>query len=273
MQFYPTFDADSIRLNMPACPVLLPASSWARLPRKADRALPVPRIPAQVPKLAADSGGFVASLRAKKLGLADGYSYSSDEYVIWLQALGPRLSWAGMFDYCCAGATERQVVRERQVKTTAMARLFWKRYQGMGIVFVPTVQGQTVADYRRHARELRPLIEEMARTYRQRRAWRVGIGGLVQRGAETIRQVCAAVAEELPGIPFHLWGLSLRTLRSPMVLPRQVISCDSSSWNWRYGQNLEECRASGLSVRQWVITVALPRYRANVQQDQETPQQ
>lgn len=102
--------------------------------------------------------------RAKKLGLEDGYSYTPDEYVAWLEALGPRLSWAGTFDYCCAGATDRQVIRERQAQTTEMAWLFWQRYQQTGAVFVPTIQGRLPDDYRQHVWELRPLIEEMAST-------------------------------------------------------------------------------------------------------------
>lgn len=81
------------------------------------------------------------------------------------------------------------------------------------------------------------------------------------------------MADELLDIPLHAWGLSLRTLRTPIVLPRQVISCDSSSWNWRYGRDVEDCRASGLSVRQWAITVALPRYQAAVEYGRSSPKQ
>ena len=271
MHFYPTFDADSIRTNMPACSVLLTASSWARQSREANGALRVPRIPTQVTEIAADSGGFMASVRAKKLGLADGYSYSPDQYVAWLQALGPRLSWAAMFDY--RGSQDRQQTREAQEQTTKCAWLFWQKFRHTGIVWVPALQGWLPEEYQRHAEELRPLLEQMACYYGPQSAWRVGIGTLCQRSAETIRQVCAAVAEELPGIPLHAWGLTLHTVRAPMVLPRQVISCDSSSWNWRYGRDLEEWRASGLSQRQWAITVALPRYRIAVEQAVGAPKQ
>ena len=118
-----------------------------------------------------------------------------------------------------------------------------------------------------------PLLEQMASHYGPQSAWRVGIGTLCQRPAETICQVCAAVAEELPGIPLHLWGLSLRTLRSPIVLPQQVVSLDSSSWNWRYGRDLEEWRASGLSQRYWAMTVALPRYLATIERAWSSPRQ
>ena len=48
MQFYPTLDSDSIRPYLPAHPMLLPASSWARQLRGPEGALPVPHIPVQV---------------------------------------------------------------------------------------------------------------------------------------------------------------------------------------------------------------------------------
>jgi hypothetical protein len=277
MRFYPTFDSDSIRDFMPAHPVLLPASSWARQPRGPQGALPVPCIPPQVPEIAADSGGFAASLRAKKLGLEDGYSYTPDQYVTWLEALGSRLSWAATFDWCCEPqvAADERAVRERQDKITEMAWLFWQRYRRQtSIVWVPTIQGWTIADYQRHARDLRPLIERMARYYQKQSTWRVGIGTLCRRTrVGTIRQVCAAVAEELPGVPLHLWGVSLRTFRAPVALPTQAVSFDSSSWNRLFARGREEWHTSGLRQRQWTITIALPRYLAAVEHAWSSPKQ
>jgi hypothetical protein len=98
MQFYPTLDSGSVRLFLPSHPVLLPASSWARQIRRAGNALAAPEIPEQVPEIAADCGGFMASQRAKKLGLEDGYTYTPAQYVAWLKRLGPRLSWAATVD-------------------------------------------------------------------------------------------------------------------------------------------------------------------------------
>ncbi len=54
---YATIDADSVRPYMPAVPVMLPASSWAR------RGMRSPRLPAHVLETSADSGGFVAARR------------------------------------------------------------------------------------------------------------------------------------------------------------------------------------------------------------------
>jgi hypothetical protein len=164
------------------------------------------------------------------------------------------------------------VIRQRQEKTTELAWLFWSRYQQVA-VWVPTIQGQSVADYRWHARGLRPLIEQMAGQYGETSAWRVGIGGLVRRGVEMICQVCTAVAGELSGIPLHAWGVSLRAFRSPLAFPRQLISCDSSSWNSRFCRDIEDCRASGLRQREWTITRALPRYLCALEEAQAAPKQ
>src|ERR1051326_3254387 len=140
MQFYPTLDSNSVRSFLPAHPMLLPASSWSRQLRGPQGALPVPHIPAQVPEIAADSGGFAAALRANKLGLEDGYSYTPEQYVAWLRALGPRLSWCATMDFCVepAIADDRRTIRQRQTKTTEMAWYFWQHFRRLGLVWVPT---------------------------------------------------------------------------------------------------------------------------------------
>lgn len=276
MQFYPTLDPDSVRSYLPAHPLLLPASSWARQRRRAEDALPVPHIPPQVPEIAADSGGFAAALRAQKLCLEDGYSYSPQQYVTWLEGLGPRLAWAATMDYPCESSLAEgdSAVRQRQARTTEMAWFFWQRYREETFAWVPTVQGRSIADYRRHAQELRPLLEEMAACYGPQSAWRVGIGTLCKRASvELIRQVCRAVAEELPGVAQHLWGVSLRVVRSPIALPAEVQSVDSSSWNRLFYRDKEAWHASGLSERRWTIQVALPDYLAKLERAWSTPKQ
>ncbi len=276
MQFYPTLDADSMREYLPAIPFLLPASSWGRLPRRADGALPVPRIPPQVPALAADCGGYVASLRAKRLGLEDGYTYTPEQYLAWLEALGPRLSWAATFDWCCEPpvAGSRVLIRQRQHKTTEMAWHFWGQHKYCQFAWVPTIQGWDIADYVWHARQLQPLIQEMASFYGAHRGWRVGIGTLCQRASiPMIQAVCAAVSSVLPDIPLHLWGVSLRLFRAPAALPNMVTSFDSSSWNRLFGREIEAFRRSGLSQRRWTITVALPWYLAEVSRALAGPKQ
>lgn len=88
-----------------------------------------------------------------------------------------------------------------------------------------------------------------------------------------IRQVCTAVAEELPGVPLHLWGASLRLSLSRLALPEQIVSVDSSTWNRLWYRGREALRASGLAQRQWTISVALPQTLAAFERARATPKQ
>lgn len=265
MKFYATIDSDSVRPYMPDVPVLLPASSWAR------KKLAAPRLPAHVTERAADSGGFVATFRWGD------YRYTPAQYVGWLRTFGPR--WAATMDYCCEDEITGGVpgvVRERQRKTTEMARHFWGTYRRAGSwCWVPTVQGWRVDDYVRHAGELRPLVEEMADYYGPGSDFRVGVGTLCRRAsAAMVREVAHAVAQELPGVPLHLWGIKLTALKERIALPPQVVSVDSAAWNGGIGgQALEERRASGLTQRRYAYTVALPAYLAKVEAALDEPKQ
>lgn len=76
MNFYATIAYEQIRQFMPGVPYLLPASSWARGMRK-DGTLPAPAIPAHIPEVAADSGGFVATK------IWGDYRYSPGQFDYW----------------------------------------------------------------------------------------------------------------------------------------------------------------------------------------------
>lgn len=194
--FYATLDADSVRASLPAVPVLLPATAWAR------RGFRPVRLPAHVADVAVDSGGFVATFRH-----GGDYRYIPAAYVAWLRTITPAPAWAATMDYCCEPeiAGRPGVVRERQERTTEMAWRFWRDYQAAPWCWVPTVQGWAVADDARHAAELRPLIENMRAHYGPASAWRVGMGTLCRRAsALDIHDVVRAVAAVLPGVPLHL---------------------------------------------------------------------
>jgi hypothetical protein len=254
MVFYATIDADSIRSYMPAVPVLLPASSWAR------KHLSRPNLPIQITETAADSGGYVAT---KVWG---DYRYSPAHYVAWLSTWVP--TWAATMDYCCEDeitAGQPGLVRERQRRTTVKAQYFWQWHRRVPWVWVPTIQGWQVEDYVAHARELAPLIRKMRRHYGAGSAFRVGIGTLCRRASpELIRRITLAVASQLPGVPLHLWGIKLTALQARGGLPARVVSIDSAAWNGRFGPQIEAQRQSGLSQRQYAYTVALPRYLEKV---------
>lgn len=274
VQFYPTLDSDSIRSHLPTGSYLLPAASWARQ-RKPGQPLPVPRLPNHIGEIAADCGGYVASMRAHHLGLSDGYTFSPDEYVEWLALLGPRLTWAATFDRCIQPAKgSPEFVRQAQEYTTERAWYFWQRFRAVPWTWTVTIQGWSVAEYAWHAEQLRPLIEEMATDYGPQRGWRVGIGSLCRRASVPLMlAVCQAVSTILHDIPLHLWGVSWLVFHAPVELPGQLVSVDSSAWNRLSEPARAECRASGLSQREWASTVALPRYLAKVAQAEGQPKQ
>lgn len=258
--FYATVDSDSVRQFMPDVPYMLPASSWARY------GLPAPRLPAHVRTVAADSGGFVA---ARVWG---DYRYTPRQYVDWLETFRPE--WAATMDYCCE-LELAQATPERQARTTENARLFWREYRAVPWSWVPTIQGLTPADYRRHAREMRPLVEQMLAAYGVESGFRVGIGTLCRRASpRLIHEIVRAVRGELPEhTPLHLWGVKLGALQAAAALPC-VVSADSAAWNGLFSREARErIHASGLSQRRYLYTVALPAYRAKVAQATSAPKQ
>ena len=251
MTFYATVPAGDERTLMPDVPYLFPASSFAR-PRYKMRA---PRLPDHITDLAADCGGYVATVRWGE------YRYSPAEYVAWLESWKVKPVWAATMDFCCEQdiATDKAEVMLRQDKTTDMAYLFWEEYRDCPWAWVPTIQGWNVDDYVRHANELKPLVYEMKDHYTD--GWRVGIGTLCQRAdGRMIRDVVMAVTSVLPDVPIHLWGVKLGAFQGEEGLPEQVCSMDSAAWNGLFGKNRERWRASGLPQREWSYKVALPEY-------------
>lgn len=267
--FYYTVPYDRVRKYMPNVPMLLPASSWSRVNLRR------PPMPKHITEVAADSGGFVATFKWGD------YRFTPEQYVRWLDTFNP--SWAATMDYCCENeitSGRPGIVLERQQRTSAMAYSFWKDYRDPSWAWVPTIQGWKVEEYRRHAIELRPLIREM-QIYFESRApgrFRVGIGTLCNRAnAEMVRRVAAAVAEELPGIPLHLWGVKLAVLRSPVALPH-VISVDSAAWSVGGLKSdgiaaRDEQKALGMTQREHEWFIQLPRYKRKVDAALAKPKQ
>lgn len=250
IEFYATTDCDSIRPYMPSdVAYMLPASSWSR---KNMRAV---KLPAHVKRVAADCGGFVATK------IWGDYRYTPARYVEWLNTFKP--IWAATMDYCCENeitSGKAGIVRERQHRTTELAKHFWQNYKHLPLCWVPTIQGWHIEDYIYHARQLKSLIHEMRDYYGITSEFRVGIGTLCARAdSRMVRDVVNAVSTELHGIPFHLWGVKLDVLKSVYAMP-QVISVDSAAWNGLFGSDLQKYKASGLKQREYTYQVALPAY-------------
>lgn len=273
IQFYPTVSRGELGKYLDTDTILLTASSFAaqevRKYGTVRGALPQPKLPEFVVNRAADCGGFVATFKWGK------YPYSPEQYVEWLYGWRPQ--WAATMDYCCEpevlGKTDG-IVRERQQQTTEMARHFWRTWQDAPWHWVPTVQGWTVEDYRRHAYELKSLIDEMSDFYGPDSHFRVGIGTLCRRASvEMIHEVTRSVSAILPGVPLHLWGIKLGALQAPLALPESVTSVDSAAWNGLFRTGREEWKTSGLPQRRWIFDVALPRYQAKVDAALSQPKQ
>ena len=231
--------------------------------------IPVPVLPQGATDVAADCGGFVATFKWGD------YRYTPEQYVAWLSAWNP--SWAACMDYCCEDEIttgKPGIVLARQDKTTTMAYHFWRRWQDAPWCWVPTIQGWTVADYKRHAVEMKPLIDAMYAHYGPDSAFRVGIGTLCHRASvEMIRAVVTAVHDILGNVPLHLWGIKLSTMQSPIALPESVVSVDSAAWNGMWGDGRNLWKETGMTQRQWCLQVALPSYQARLERALAVPKQ
>lgn len=264
IQFYATIARDTVRPYMPTnIRILLPASSFYDNGKLYRPVLP----DAPFTDRAADCGGFVATR------IWGDYRYTPDQYVEWLHTWRP--TWAATMDYCCEDeitSGRHGIVRERQQRTSDMAWHFWNSYRDLPYVWVPTIQGWHVDDYRRHAEEMKPLVEQMAAHYGER--FRVGIGTLCRRAStEQIHAVVNAVSRALPGRGIHLWGVKQGAIRSRIGLPSDVVSVDSAAWNGLYGRDIEKYRESGMREAEYAYRVNLPRYIARFEEACREPKQ
>ncbi len=263
--FYATFCATDVRDYIPrGTSVLLPASSYARF-RRRDGSIRPAKLPEHITDRAADCGGYVATK------IWGDYRYTAEQYVEWLDSFSPR--WAAMMDYCCEPdiATNADAIRSRQDRTTANAYSMWQNYKSEPWAWVPTIQGWNPDDYTRHATELAPLIDEMATYYGKDSAFRVGVGTLCQRAdIAMIRSVVKAVRRVLPTQPLHLWGVKGDALGGTDVLPGNIASVDSAAWTWAANTNR---RGTGMTCREYALTVQLPAYTERFNRKVSTPRQ
>ena len=273
LTFYPTVSRDEVGKYLTSPCVLLVASSFAAAEvRKHDYVigrLPQPNLSENVTLRAADCGGFVSTFKWGN------YRYSPEQYVEWLHGWMPQ--WAATMDYCCEDeitSGQSGIVRKRQHMTTGMADYFWTNFKDAPWCWVPTIQGWEVEDYKRHAFEMKYLIEEMQAYYGTDSFFRVGIGTLCRRASVgMIYEVVKEVSKILDNVPLHLWGVKLGLLQSPLALPEQVVSMDSAAWNGLFRTGRNEWKTSGLPQRQWIHAVALPRYEGKVRAALSTPKQ
>lgn len=233
--------------EVPAVPVLVAASAcWDG---RALRAYPWTRT--SIVRFC-DSGGFVFG---RKHG---SFPFGTAEYAAWLELMQPDV--AACLDLPCEAeiAGDDAEVARRQAWTLEAAADLMARPAPWR--WLPVIQGRELRHYIKHARAYKAA--GLVREY-------MGIGSLCRRSSiREIRAIVATLADELPGVRFHLFGVALRLLTGRIALPPATLSLDSASWNSRFGSDLPafnaEMQARGWSQRETAIRWALPRYGAKV---------
>lgn len=251
--FFYTQTPDTMRADLwshadaPAVPVLVAASAcWD------GRQLRAYSWPRTATVRFCDSGGFVFG---RKYGR---FPFSCDEYMTWLELMQPDV--AACLDLPCEAeiaADDAEVACRQAWALEAAADLMarpapWR--------WLPVLQGRKLQHYVKHARAYKAagLVQPF-----------MGIGSLCRRSSiREIRAIVSTLADELPGVRFHLFGVALRLLAGRIALPPAALSLDSAAWNGRFGSDLPafnaEMLARGWSQRETAIRWALPRYAAKV---------
>lgn len=275
MDFYVTAGYKEASKRMPeGYKWLFPASSWFNQDTGEFRK---PNLPA-LDHFAIDCGGFVA---ARKWGGA--YRYTATQYINWIYQFQTFPQWAAIQDYCCEDEIttgNSGVVRQRQQMTTHKIEKFYRDYRHLPWCWIPTVQGWRVEEYINHAIEIKPLVEQWQKFYAARgqsALFRVGIGTLCARPfTADIQAIVCAVADILPDVSFHLWGVKLQVLKSKVQLPR-ITSVDSAAWNGLFGKDRHKAReiyqALNITKRAYEFDIALPQYMGKVQHALQQPKQ
>jgi hypothetical protein len=285
LDFLPTLYYGCLRRFMPDVKYMIPASSWAGYEMKRHgyirKKIPVPSLPGHLSYWAADSGGFVA------MKLWGTYPYTPDQYMRWLESVRIAPAWAAIFDFCCEqNLCQTQAyevfVRDQQERTTEMIYHFWQRYRHTcSFPLVPTIQGSTPESYRRHARQLRPLLEEMQAFYGPSSEWRVGVGSLCKRTRiSDIVDILTVVHQELPGMNLHGWGLKVGAFKAKMGVKGKIRvqlpgikSADSATWHGFFGSDHKKWKKSGKTKMRYAYEIALPEYLAKVEEALSLPEQ
>jgi len=138
-----------------------------------------------------------------------GFHFTAEQYVSWIEALGPAVRWAVLPDWPCEGASAQEV-RRRQIATTETAVDALGHHLNAAWCWCPVLQGQTVDDYLRHAIDIVAWVYELREVYAARGQadnFRVCIGTLCRRNAVAeIRTIVSNVAAVREGLQLHLLG-------------------------------------------------------------------
>lgn len=216
-------DMDRARLPQGAAVLAVASGFWDNDRRR----FKIKRPPADhIGSLAIDSGGFVM---AAKYGA---YPWRMEQYIQFIRDMSRDvlLAFCASMDYAC----EREVNREtyatnrERIKATIRNEIALRRL-APDLPWLGVLQGNT--------------LEERILDIRLRRrigllADYMGIGSICRRGPIAAAQVINFYANQLPGARYHAFGLSVRTLDTPLA-PRVwhvLRSWDSYTWSWNRGR-------------------------------------
>jgi hypothetical protein len=291
LTFYATLDASTLKPYLQDLPYLLPLASWWRSDVQLKRP---PRLPPQLTHVAIDCGSYTLAQHQ----VQPGFHFTAEQYVSWIRSLGPAVKWAVLPDWPCenVGASE---VRRRQVATTNTAVDILSDYLDAAWCWCPVLQGQHADDYLRHAIDIAAWVYDLREVYARRGqagAFRVCVGSLCRRNSlAEIRTIIRSVAEVLPTLPLHLFGVKLDVIQQTGYLSDAVVSIDSAAWSGRFAHQIDvstdeqrrtcancqlvepagwSCAPTtcsrcggvlGVTQREYGLLIALPRYRARLE--------
>lgn len=284
--FYYTVSRKDIRSFMPTIPVMISAHSCLSK-GKTIRLLP-PNLPSTITQKAADCGGFPVT------HFRDGvYPYSHGEYITWLAQYEPQ--WAATPDLCCVdletkGNPGASIVKERQEFAKEQAEMLFFTACDVSWAWVPTIQGFTPDEYYTHACMMENLIQQIWCYYQEmaelhmdtdeeemmlERAanFRVGIGSLVGRKPDVVREIILTVQSVLgKHVSLHCWGLKKAYLDACQQI-RGVVSYDSGAYNNRFGRDLEKQKGLQVTQSRFLWETAQPKYAKGIDKMIGLPQQ
>jgi hypothetical protein len=223
--YYTVHPGDMDRARIPAGAHVLAVASgfWDN----ARQRFKIKRPPADhIAALAIDSGGFTMAAKYGK------YPWTMEQYIAFIRTMSADvpLVFCACMDYACERDVDRGIyaTNRDRIKATIRNEIALRRL-APDLPWLGVLQGNTLEEraldvaIRRRIGLLSPYM---------------GIGSICRRGAIQAAKVICFYGEQLPGTRYHAFGLSVRTLDTPLA-PRVyhlLRSWDSYTWSWNRGR-------------------------------------
>jgi hypothetical protein len=264
--FYTIHPVDMARARiMPGAAILAVASGfWDH----ARRRFKIKRPPADhIGALAIDSGGFTM---AAKYGE---YPWAMEQYIDFIREMSRDvpLTFCACMDYACEREVNRGIyaTNRDRIKATIYNEIAL-RALAPDLPWLGVLQGNTI--------EERALDVALRRRIGLLTGY-MGIGSICRRGPVEASRVIDFYGEQLPGTRYHAFGLSIRTLDTPLA-PRVfhlLQSWDSYVWGWNRGKYKGVAphliRRQGETQTNYTYRLALAYEEQTIRPRQERPRQ